>query len=76
MKWVGLVVMVIGLAGSIALRRVQLPMVVHLTDVGGPGADIVETELDFAFSAAWPMAILSIAGLVIFLMSRREPTNP
>lgn len=72
MKWVGLVVMVIGLAGAIALQHVQLPMGVNLTDVGGPHGDIVVTDIDFTFSAAWPMAILSIAGLVVFLMSRKQ----
>ncbi|MBM4073002.1 MAG: hypothetical protein FJ271_29365 [Planctomycetes bacterium] len=75
MKWFGLVVMVAGLVGSIVLRDVQLPLAVHLTDVGGPRGDIVETQIDIAFSAAWPMAFLSIAGLVVFLMSRKQTTD-
>jgi hypothetical protein len=70
MKWLGFVLMAVGLVGTFALGDFPLPMSVQWTDYGGPHADIHQTE--FVPSAGLPMFFLFVIGLIVFLIARRK----
>jgi hypothetical protein len=69
MKWLGLLLMAVGLMGTIALYDIYVPVYVTANS-SIPGSDVFRQD-SFYLSASLPMFCVFIGGVVLFLTGRR-----
>jgi hypothetical protein len=70
MKWLGLLLMAVGLMGGILLYDTYVPINVTANSPV-PGSDIFRQDT-FYLSAAVPMFCVFIGGMILFLAGRRS----
>ena len=73
MKWLGLLLMAVGLVGSVALYDMYVPVYVTANSPI-PGSDVFRQD-SFYLSASLPMVCVFIGGVVLFLTGRRLARN-
>jgi hypothetical protein len=74
MRRLGILLIAVGLVGSIVLYDIKVPLYLEVNEIV-PGSDVILHDATFYLSASLPMFYIFIGGIVLYLTARRSARN-